>query len=147
MRALEAVVAAVCAGALAAGCSKEGTGPSQAELVGTWQVVKCEYVSTQGLGTVDLIAGGGSGTLVLTTTDSIHLTVTPATGSPVSFAGTYEVSGIDLMKITPAGVTWYWAFDMSLSGATLTLNNGSGQYDFNADGQPEPAIWNLTMSK
>jgi len=147
MRASKAAVLVACTMGLQWACSKEGTGPSQTELVGTWQVVKCEYVSTQGLGTVDLIAGGGSGTMVLTTTDTMRLSVTPASGAPLSFTGTYEVSGIDLMKVTPAGVTWYWAFDMSLSGSTLTLSNGSGQYDFDHNGQPDDAKWNLVMTK
>jgi hypothetical protein len=147
MQASEAVVLTACAMGLAAACGGEGTGPSPTELAGTWQVVKCEYVSTQGLGTVDLIAGGGSGTLVLTATDTFRLSVTPASGAPVTFTGTYEVSGIDLMKVTPAGVTWYWAFDMSLSGSNLTLSNGSGQYDFDHNGQPDDATWNLTMRR
>jgi len=147
MRAFEAAVLAACALGAVEACSKESTAPSQTELVGTWQVVKCEYVSTQGLGTVNLIAGGGSGTLVLTADDTLRLTVTPASGAAVHFTGTYQVEGIDLMRVTPAGVTWYWAFDMSLSGGTLTLSNGSGQYDFNGDGQPEAATWNLAMTK
>ena len=147
MRASEAVALATCALALTGACSKQSSGPSQTELVGTWQVVKCEYVSTQGLGTVDLIAGGGSGTLVLTATDTLRLSVTPASGPPLNFTGTYAVSGIDLMRVTPAGVTWYWAFDMTLSGGTLTLSNGSGQYDFNNNGQPDDAKWNLVMTR
>ncbi|HTS88384.1 MAG TPA: lipocalin family protein [Gemmatimonadales bacterium] len=116
-------------------------------MVGVWQLSKCEYVSTQGLGTVDLIAGGGTGTVEFTADDSIKVSVTPATGSGVSFTGTYQISGLDLMKVTPAGVTWYWAFDMRLSGQTLQLTNGSAQYDFNQDGTPDPASWNLYMHR
>lgn len=147
VRASEAVVLVACGLALVSACGKEGTAPSKTELAGAWRVVKCEYVSTQGLGTVDLIASGGSGTLVLTTTDTLRLTVTPASGPPVSLTATYQVSGIDLMVVTPAGATWYWAFDMALSGGTLTLSNGAAQYDFNADGQPDDAKWNLVMAK
>ncbi len=146
MRRSSAAVLAACAIGLAGACGGEGTGPSPTELAGTWQVVKCEYVSTQGLGTVDLIAGGGSGTLVLTT-DTFRLTVTPAGGAPVTLTGTYEIDGIDLMRVTPAGVTWYFAFDMSLSGGSLTLRNGSGEYDFNGDTQFEPAKLNLAMHR
>ena len=145
MRASEVVALMVCGLAVAA-CSKEGTGPSPAQLAGTWQVIKYEYVSTQGLGTVDLIAGGGSGTLVLTA-DTFRLSVAPASGAPVNITGTYEIDGIDLMRVTPAGVTWYFAFDMAFSGGTLTLTNGSGEYDFNGDTQFEPAKLNLTMTR
>ncbi len=146
MRAAGAAILAVCGMGLSWAC-KEGTGPSQSDLVGTWQVVKCEFASTQGLGTVDLISGGGSGTLTLTATDTIRLSVTPASGSPVTLTGTYRVDGIDLLRVTPAGASWYYAFDMSLSGGTLTLNNGSGEWDFNNDTQLEPARLNLTMTR
>lgn len=128
-------------------CGKQSTAPSPTQLAGTWRLVKCEYVSTQGLGTVDLIAAGGSGTLVLTATDTLRLSVMPASGQPVSLTATYQVSGIDLMIVTPSGATWYWAFDMALSGGTLTLSNGSAQYDFNGDGSLEDAKWNLVMAK
>jgi hypothetical protein len=110
-------------------------------------VVKCEYVSTQGKGTVDLIAGGGSGTLVLTADDTLKLSVSPVSGLPMNFKATYEIRGIDLMRVTPAGATWYWAFDMQLSGGTLKLTNGAAQYDFDGDGTLDDAKWNLEMTK
>jgi hypothetical protein len=139
---------ALCGFGLAAACGGDGGGgPSQSELVGTWQVTKCEYVSTQGLGTVDLIAVGGTGSLILTATDTLILYVTPASGPPVALLATYEIRGTDLMRVTPAGASWYWAFDLSLSGNTLKLTNGSAQYDFNGDGTPDAAKWNLFMSK
>ncbi len=146
MRASAAMVLVVCGVGLVGACAKEGTAPSQSELAGTWRVQKWEYVSTQGLGTADLIAGGGSGTLVLTA-DTLRLSVTPASGAPLNFTATYQVSGIDLMVVTPAGATWYWAFDMALSGGTLTLSNGAAQYDFNGDTQLEDAKWNLVMAR
>ena len=132
--------------AVTAGCGGGGTGPSQAELVGTWQVVKCEYVSTSGLGTVDLITGGGTGTLILTADDTLTLNVTPVSGDPVTLTATYEIMGIDLMRVTPANASWYWAWDMNLSGHTLKLTGASAEYDFD-DGQGEPAKWNLVMTK
>jgi hypothetical protein len=139
---------ALCGLFLASACGGDGgSGPSQGDLVGIWQVTKCEYVSTQGLGSMDLILGGGTGTLELTVDDSVKLTVTPVSGPPVSFVGTYEIHGSDLMRVTPAGVTWYWAFDMSFSGRSLSLTNGSAEYDFNGDGTPDPAKWNLYMSR
>ena len=140
--------AIVCGLSLGLACGGDGgEGPSQSELVGTWQVVKCEYVSTQGLGSIDLIARGGSGTLILTADDTLKVAVTPVSGPPVSFTGTYEVRGIDLMRVTPAGVTWYWAFDMDLSGDRLTLRNGGAEYDINDDGTRDQAKWNLEMTR
>ena len=147
MRASEAVVLVVCGLGLVGACGKQSVAPSPTELAGTWRVVRCEYASTQGLGTVDLIAGGGSGSLVLTADDTLRLSVTPASGPPLSFTATYRVSGIDLMIVTPAGATWYWAFDMALSGGTLTLSTGAAQYDFNGDGSLDDAKWNLVMAR
>jgi len=142
------VALVVCGLGVVAGCGGDGGGgPSQSELVGTWQVAKCEYISRTGLGTMDLIAGGGSGTLILTAKDTFDLRVTPASGPPLNYLATYEIRGIDLMRVTPAGVPWYWAFDMSLSGGSLKLTNGSGAYDFNGDGTPDQAKWNLEMIK
>ena len=123
-----------------------GGGPSQSELVGTWQVIQCSYASTQGLGTVDLIAGGGSGTLIITADDTLKLTVTPTSGPPVLLTATYDVRGVDLMRVTPAGATWYWAWDMSLSGGTLKLTGADAQYDFDQNGTPDPAKWDLIMT-
>jgi hypothetical protein len=123
-----------------------GTGPPQSELVGTWQVAKCEYVSTTGLGQVDLIAGGGTGTLVLTAEDTLRLVVTPASGPQVTLTATYTTSS-DLMRVTPAGASWYWAWDMALTGNTLRLTGADAEYDFNQDGTDDPAKWNLVMTK
>jgi hypothetical protein len=96
---------------------------------------------------VDLIAGGGTGTLVLTDNDSLYLTVTPASGPQVLLTATYEIRGTDLMRVTPAGASWYWAWDMTLSGGTLKLTGADAEYDFNQDGTPDPAKWNLEMTK
>jgi len=145
---MKAIMTAALAGGFAAGlaCGGDGSGPSRSELAGTWQLTKCEYVSTQGLGSVDLIAGGGSGTVTITA-DTIRITVTPAGGAPETFAGTYEIDGIDLMRVTPLGASWYWAFDMNFSGNHLTLRNGSAEYDINQDGTPDPAKWNMEMTR
>jgi hypothetical protein len=136
-------MALLVAGVAIAACGGDGgSGPSPSELAGTYSLTRCEYVSTTGLGTVDLIAGGGTGTLVLTT-DSLFLNVTPSSGTPVVLAATYEVRGIDLIRVTPAGASWYWAWDMTRSGNTLKLTGADAEYDFNHDALGEPAKWNL----
>lgn len=135
------------AAAVSLACGGDGSGPSTSDIAGTWAMTKCEYVSTGGLGTVELIAAGGNGTVVFKSDHTVTATVTVPGDPPIVFAGTWEVDGIDLMRIHPNGQSWYWAFDMNLSGNTLTLRNGGGEYDFNSDGTPEPAKWNMTLTK
>lgn len=132
---------------VALACGDGGSGPSTTDIAGTWSMTKCEYVSTGGLGTVELIAAGGTGTVVFNEDHTMTATVTVPGDPPYVFDGTWEVDGIDLMRIHPAGQSWYWAFDMNLSGHTLTLRNGSAGYDFNDDGLLEPARWNMTLTK
>jgi hypothetical protein len=147
MDAIRMGAALLCGVLLASGCGGEETAPSPSDLAGTWQMAKCEYVSTQGLGTVDLIAGGGTGTAEFRTDNTVTISVTPTSGPAVIFEGTYKIEGIDLMRVTPKGASWYWAFDMSLSAHSLKLTGGSAQWDFNDDGMPEPAKWNLAMTR
>ena len=148
MKTARAAAIVLCGLVVSQACGGDGGGgPSPSDLSGTWHLTHCEYVSTGGLGRIDLIADGGSGTMTLTTDDTLRLTVTPVSGAPVSLIATYVVEGTDLMRVTPAGASWYWAFDMSYSGAKLVLRNGSAQYDIDNDGTPDPAIWNMTMTR
>lgn len=147
MKAHRIIAGLLVAGAAIAACGGDGgSGPSPSQLAGSYNVTKCEYVSTTGLGTEDLIPAGGTGTLVLTT-DSLYLTVTPASGPPVVLTATYEIDGIDLMRVTPAGASWYWAWDMTFTGNTLKLTGADSEYDFNNDGFGEPAHWNVTATR
>lgn len=135
------------AAAVGLACGDGGSAPSTADLAGTWTMTRCEYVSTGGLGSVELIGAGGTGTVTFNQDHTMSATVTVPGDPPILFDGTWEVDGIDLMRIHPGGQSWYWAFDMNLSGHTLTLKNGSAEYDFNNDGVPDPAKWNMTMTK
>jgi hypothetical protein len=132
------------------------SGPSTSDLTGTWNATKVEFISTTGLGTVDLIASGATVTLVFNADHSFQYTVTPAAGGAQVMTGAWQMMGIDLMRITPTGGSWYWGWDLTLSGNTLHLscdgamdvNNGiHAGYDFNHDGVWEPAKWDLVFTR
>jgi hypothetical protein len=142
-----AVVPALLLAAGAVGCARESTGPGQQEIVGSWTATKCEYVSTTGLGTVDLIAAGGSATMALNADRTFVYMYSPPTGPPETLTGTWEMTSPDLMRVTPAGASWYWAWDVALSGNTLTLTGAGAEYDFNHDGFGESAKWNLVLTR
>lgn len=130
-------------GAVAACSGSNATGPSPASIVGTWQATKVQYVSTTGLGTVDLVAQGGTATLVLDADHTFQYTCTPA-GKPAEvLTGTWDVSDVLTLSMSP---TNEMQFDASLSGNTLTLTGAYRDYDFNNDGMGEPARLNMTLT-
>ena len=133
-------------------CGGGDEAPTTAELAGTWTATKSQYVSTTGIGTVDIIAAGGSSTLVLGTDGSFTFTVTLAGAAPLTATGTYAVNGIDELLITPSpgGAFFPWAF--TLSGTTLHLEANTGNslifgYDFDGDGTGDAAHWTADFTK
>jgi len=92
---------------MAAACGGgDSVGPPKEQIVGSWAATKVEYVSTTGLGTVELIGAGGTATLVLNADNTWVFTYTPPGGTSEVQTGTYELNG-DLMKVTPTGASWY----------------------------------------
>lgn len=130
-------------GAVAA-CGNNAAGPSAASIVGNWQATKVQYVSTTGLGTVDVIAEGGTATLVLHADGTFEYTC--ALGATVieDLTGDWDVSdGLTLSM----SATNKMQFDVSLSGNTLTLTGAYREYDFNDDSIREPARLDLTLRR
>lgn len=127
------------------GCSKNTvTSPSSQTLTGTWRATKAEYVSAADSSvTYEVVAKGGTATLVLTS-NAFTLTIAKAGAAPQVTNGSYT-STINLMTLTPAGVSFTWVFEMSLSGDNLTLNGANVEFDFNGDGTNEPAKLNLAL--
>ena len=66
------------------------------------------------------------------------------TGNVVT--GTWSASR-DVLTIQPTGQTGNTQFDMTLSGSTLTLNDGHVLFDFNADGVGEESVLNMTLTR
>ncbi len=152
---------------LALACGGDGgSGPSPSDLAGTWQASSVQYVSSTGLGTVDIVAGGATVTLVLGSNGSFDLTIVQAGVQNGTFSGTYAMNGVDLMVVHPGGGPSYFPLEFSRSGNTITLacgpSTGAGGgdncafclkpgmqngYDFNHDGTLEHATWRLTLHR
>ncbi len=119
----------------------KATGPSATSIVGTWQAIHVQYLSTTGLGTVDVIAQGGSATLVLNADQTFQYTCAAA---GEFLTGTWDVSDGLTLAISP---TNKMQFDASLAGNTLTLSGADREYDFNSDGVREPAKLSITLTR
>lgn len=113
-------------------------------LFGTWDVTKSEYV---GVGeppeTIDVIAAGGSGTIAFNADASYNATITPPGGASERSSGTWSFTETSLtMRESGSSVTW--VFDRVMEGDTMVLSGADAEFDF--DGTPEPATWNVTLT-
>ena len=146
------------------GCSSDDgeemsdTGPSFSisELQGTWEATSLVF-SYSGSGPVpdpssyDVIADGGTATLVVQSNGRFTLTVRPAGASSESFSGRMyfedgEFFAIQFDDDPPDDPTY---FGESLSGNTFTLNGGpdTAEWDFDGDDEDEPASVYLQFVK
>jgi len=131
-----------------AACSDGGSGPSPASLTGTWSATKADFVNiTNASEKVELIAHGGSVTLVLNENKSWTMTIgVPGEADRVQ-TGTWS-SSIDELTLSYASpLVGEMQFDMSLSGSTLSLAGGHCPFDVNGDTLYEESTLALTMTK
>ncbi|MBS1242166.1 MAG: hypothetical protein H6R40_1593 [Gemmatimonadetes bacterium] len=127
--------------ALAVACSDD-TGPSEDELVGTWNATKLEFVAP-GVA-VDAIAFGATMQLVLGSNGTYTVTLGfPGEGTETE-TGTWSASE-DVLTLS--GSDGDMQFDMSLSGNTLTLTGADGEFDVDDDGVDDPVTVNVTLVK
>lgn len=128
---------------VAAGCSDtiDPADITLQDLVGTWNATKVEFTPDAGGAPFDLIANRGSATLTLTAEGTLTGSFTFA-GQSDEIDGTVSLANGRLTLTEPGegsdppDVT---VFDVSLSGNTLTLTSDDVEFDFNFDGQDEPA--------
>ncbi len=135
--------------AVAVGCSDSGdsTGPaSPSDFVGDW--LASSYVVTSVANTSqseDLTALGM--TLSLTFTETSYSGTASFPGEVTeTFSGTYTIDGNQLTlnetgELEPETMTY------TLSGDTMTLSGDDEQYDFDDDGQEDPATFTMVLAK
>ncbi|MEE9132296.1 MAG: hypothetical protein V3U13_01930 [Gemmatimonadota bacterium] len=125
-----------------------GSGITLEVLAGTWEASVFAFTSqAEPPQRADLIADGGSATLVLSANGAYTLTVTPAGGEPDVSTGFMLIeSGFLLVADSDVpGVTT--AFAMGLDGDTLTLVTNEVEFDFSGDDVEEPAILTLVWER
>jgi hypothetical protein len=138
------------AAALAA-CSDSGGpggGISIDDLVGAWKATTVTYTSQADAGErIDRIAGGGFATATVGDEGAYAFVLVPADGEPEVGSGFMIVeSGFLLVQnITEPGLTI--AFAVTLGNGTLGLVSDEPTYDFDGDGETEPAILQIRLGR
>jgi hypothetical protein len=129
------------------GCGDDNpSGPSKDEITGTWQATKVEYTTPAGVPMVDLVALGGSASLVLNPDNTLVYTITPAGGVANVTDGTWQLS-TDMMTVTPSGMSFSWQFDVDFSGDQLRMSGADVEFDYDNDDIDEPAKLNLVFTR
>ncbi len=135
--------------AVAVGCSDSGdsTGPASAsDFVGDW--LASSYVVTSIANTSlseDLIPLGM--TISITFTETTYSGTAAFTGEPTeTFSGTYTISGKQL-TLNETGQGEPELMTYTLSGNTMTLAGSDEEYDFDDDGQEDPATFTMVLAK
>jgi len=129
---------------VSAGCGDDSAGPSVTDLTGSWSATMIRYESRVSTDTIDLVAEGGSGRLVLAADGTFQLTITPPGGAPATTVGTWSLGG-DVMTMTATGFSFSWQFDCTVSADELQLVGASAEWDFDDDLTPEDATWSMTF--
>lgn len=141
-------IALLAALAVAGGCKSEGgTGPSPAQLTGTWEATKIEFTRVSNPSeTVDVVPTGGTATLVLANGGACTFTLVATGGPDGVFSGTWSASADELtLDVTGPFFHTTWQFDMTLSANALTLSGADT--DFTFDIAPEAAKLGLELAR
>ncbi len=134
--------------AVAVGCSSDSTtGPASAsDFVGDW--LASSWVLTSVANTsqsADFIALGMA--LSITFTETTYSgTVNMDGGAVDTFTGTYTISGSQLI-LDEVGETELDTMTYTLTGNTMTLTGGDDEFDFDDDGQEDPATFTMVLAK
>ena len=133
---------------LAASCGgdEEAAGPISNDLIGSWDATQIEIVSVANPDlTVDIIALGGHGRLVLESNAYFGLSV-GVPGEPTEFAGgVWSSTNVLLLTFDSGDIEGTWRFDYVLNGDNLRLTGATAEYDFDGNEVDDPAILNLTL--
>jgi len=134
-----ALVAAVVGTGAACGGGDGGNGPSASEIEGTWNATRVLFVSqADPQQSVDLIALGATGVIVLDPSKAFTFTLTPTVGPVEVQTGTWKLSGT-MLTVTPTGAAFNWQFNVTLTATTIKLAGADVEFDINDDGTDEPA--------
>lgn len=133
--------------AVAVGCSDDSTGvASPSEFVGDW--LASSYVVTNIANTSqseDLTALGM--TISITFTETTYSGTANFNGEGTeAFSGTYTIEGNQL-TLNETGKLEADTMTYTLVGDTMTLSGLDDEYDFDDDGQEDPASWVMVLQR
>lgn len=116
------------------------------DLVGTWNAT--EFVFSDFGDPVtdfDVLDSGGAVSIVIRANNTYTITFTFPGAEPETDDGTWALDG-DVLTFD-AGTADETAFDVSLSGNTLTIHTEDITFDFDEDGDDEPAQLDATFAR
>lgn len=128
------------------GCSDDDPeAPKVENITRTWHLTSCEYRhETNSAVHVDLVADGWVIVLYINDNGAFRYAWTPPGGSEEYYDGTWSIDG-DTVSLTREGYGFSWQFTAEVREESMTMRGAHVEYDFDDDGTPEPAIWNLAM--
>jgi len=131
---------------LVTACDDDPTEPVPVNLTGTWSLTRIELVSTENpLIRVDMIDEGVTATLVLAAGGDYSLTLVDPVEGTETLAGDWTHTDTLILECLSGGFAGTtWEFQVEVRNGVLELTGADGQYDFDDDGEEDPAILNLT---
>jgi hypothetical protein len=133
-------------GALGLACGGDDE-PTMESISGTWTITSSEYVNAANSSErVDVIALGVTGTVNLNDNGQYAVTIEEPGIAPETLTGTWSYTA-DTFTLKETGSSGDWTFDMTIGNDVLTLTGANSEYDFNDDGSPEPAKWNIRLAR
>lgn len=127
-------------GGLLVGCGENPTELTLQNLAGTWSATKLEWTDNSNGNTFDLIANGGSFTIIVQETGAYTATFKLPGVPTETLTGTIVITG-DLLEIVddsdPSRTITATTF--TFTGDTITFTDPSNSFDFDFDQQPEAA--------
>ncbi|MEE9132297.1 MAG: hypothetical protein V3U13_01935 [Gemmatimonadota bacterium] len=126
---------------------KRATGTTVADLEGTWEASVFRFISLPvRADTVDVIADGGSLTVMISDDASYSVGIAEPDELPLLATGTVLIDEGRLILIGGLGPDGPQVFNFELAGDTLSLE-GEGEFDFDADGVDDPAIVEAVLER
>jgi len=150
MRTRERALAVLLVLAGSAACGGDGgTGPSKAELTGTWSASRIEYTNVANPAQkVDVAQQGATLTLGLQSGGVFTIALLVPGEAPVDISGLWS-SSTDVLTLrwTSGAANNEMQFDMTLTGNSLSLVGADSEFDFDGDDVDDPATLSLTLTR
>lgn len=130
---------------LPGGCSDEDAveAPTTENFARLWHLTSCAYRGEAGgAPAIDLVADGWVIDLHVNDNGRLRYAWTPPGGDLLFWDGAWSPDGSTL-RVTRDGNAFAWEFAARVQESSMTLTGAHAEYDFNGDGTPEAATWDL----